>query len=202
MADLISARPRSQVPAPPDPSSPADRHPATACEPTQEKSPGVNGLQADAALVELLFFAYRGFTAEPDAILGRLGFGRAHHRVMHFVTRTPGLRVADLLDILRITKQSLARVLRQLIVEGYVVQKPGTQDRRERLLYPTAKGRLLADQLVRIQIERLEQALAAAGPSANKVAREFLRALVADGDRMRAEGDESRAHKGAQERDV
>lgn len=140
----------------------------------------------DVTLVELLFFAYRGFTAEPDAILARLGFGRAHHRVMHFVTRTPGLRVADLLEILRITKQSLARVLRQLVAEGYIVQRPGTQDRRERLLYPTPKGKLLADQLARIQIQRLEEAVAAAGPDAAQTARDFLLALVAEADRPRA----------------
>ena len=157
---------------------------------------------ADTTLVELLFFAYRGFTAEPDAILGRLGFGRAHHRVMHFVTRSPGLRVADLLEILRITKQSLARVLRQLIVEGYIVQQPGTQDRRERLLYPTQKGRLLADQLVSIQIQKLEQAVDAAGPGADRVARDFLLALVADVDRRRAMGGSAPAARGADDQDV
>lgn len=138
------------------------------------------------ALVELLFFAYRGFTAEPDAILERLGFGRAHHRVMHFVTRSPGLRVADLLEILRITKQSLARVLRQLIAEGYIVQEAGTHDRRERLLYPTAEGQALAEQLAQIQIGRLVRAIGAAGPGAERVARDFLLSLVADADRARA----------------
>lgn len=151
-----------------------------------QPEPAAHSGAGDVTLVELLFFAYRGFTAEPDAILAHLGFGRAHHRVMHFVTRSPGLRVADLLEILRITKQSLARVLRQLVAEGYIVQQPGTQDRRERLLYPTPKGRALADQLARIQIQRLEQAVAAAGPGAAQMARDFLLALVAEADRPRA----------------
>ena len=89
---------------------------------------------------ELLFFAYRDFTGDPDAILKDFGFGRAHHRVLHFVNRHSGLRVADLLDILNITKQSLSRVLKQLIDQGYIVQKAGASDRRERLLYPDRAG--------------------------------------------------------------
>jgi hypothetical protein len=85
---------------------------------------------------ELLFFAYRDFTRDPDAILKDFGFGRAHHRVLHFVNRHSGLRVVDLLDILTITKQSLSRVLKQLIDQGYIVQRAGSSDRRERLLFP------------------------------------------------------------------
>src|SRR5262245_7436647 len=84
------------------------------------------------AYAELLFFAYRDFTRDPDAILSDFGFGRAHHRVLHFVTRHSGLRVADLLDVLKITKQSLGRVLKQLIDKGYIVQRAGSADRRER----------------------------------------------------------------------
>ena len=84
--------------------------------------------------IELLFYAYRDFTAEPDAILARIGFGRAHHRVIHFVGRQPGMTVSELLDILKITKQSLSRVLSQLVQQGYVIQRPGTRDRRPRLL--------------------------------------------------------------------
>src|SRR5262245_1861085 len=95
------------------------------------------------AYVELLFFAYRDFTAEPDAVLAEFGFGRAHHRVLHFVHRRPGLRVADLLDILKITKQSLARVLKELVDQGFIEQRAGAQDRRERLLFPTGKGAVL-----------------------------------------------------------
>jgi DNA-binding MarR family transcriptional regulator len=97
--------------------------------------------QADlVACVELLFFAYRDFTCGPDAVLEEYGFGRAHHRVLHFVHRNPGLRVADLLDILKITKQSLARVLKQLIDKGFIMQRAGNDDRRERRLFVTAKG--------------------------------------------------------------
>src|SRR6201988_2215823 len=85
-------------------------------------------------LIELLFFAYRDFIGDPDDVLVKLGFGRAHHRVLHFVNRNPGMKVAELLEILRITKQSLARVLRQLIREGYILQREGANDRRQRLL--------------------------------------------------------------------
>ncbi len=88
-----------------------------------------------AALVEMLFFAYRDFVADADEMLAELGFGRAHHRVLHFVGRSPGMTVAQLLDILRITKQSLSRVLKDLLEQGYVVQKEGPEDRRQRLLY-------------------------------------------------------------------
>src|SRR6185295_15115808 len=84
--------------------------------------------------VELLFFAYRDFTPEADAVLAEFELGRAHHRVLHFVNRNPGLRVADLLDVLKITKQSLARVLKQLIDEGWITSTAGDQDRRERRL--------------------------------------------------------------------
>src|SRR5262245_34972137 len=117
------------------------------------------------AYVELLFFAYRDFTAEPDAVLAEFGFGRAHHRVLHFVHRRPGLRVADLLDILKITKQSLARVLKELVDQGFIEQRAGAQDRRERLLFPTAKGAVLAAKLAALQIERIRAALAQAGRS-------------------------------------
>src|SRR5213594_1348055 len=85
-------------------------------------------------VVELLFFAYRDFTREADAALAEFGLGRAHHRVLHFVNRHPGLRVADLLEILKITKQSLARVLKQLVDQGWIAQKAGERDRRQRLL--------------------------------------------------------------------
>src|SRR5579885_2604491 len=102
-------------------------------------------------IIELLFFAYRDFVGDPDEVLSRLGFGRAHHRVLHFVNRNPGMKVADLLDILNITKQSLGRVLKQLIDEGYVVQKPGANDRRQRLLYASPAGETLAMKLAGLQ---------------------------------------------------
>ncbi len=127
---------------------------------------------------ELLFFAYRDFTRDPDAILKDFGFGRAHHRVLHFVNRHSGLRVADLLDILNITKQSLSRVLKQLIDKGYIVQRAGSSDRRERLLFPTGKGRALAERLAAPQSVRLAEAIKAAGPGAEALLRRFLEAMV------------------------
>src|SRR5215831_7369698 len=86
-------------------------------------------------IIELLFFAYRDFVGDPDEVLAKFGFGRAHHRVLHFVNRNPGMKVAELLDILKITKQSLGRVLKQLVDQGYVLQKEGANDRRQRLLH-------------------------------------------------------------------
>ncbi len=139
------------------------------------------------ACIELLFFAYRDFTGDPDAVLEQYDFGRAHHRVLHFVNRNPGLRVADLLEILKITKQSLARVLKQLIDEGFIVQRAGEEDRRERLLYATAKGARLADKLAALQVKRIEAAFADAGPGAEEVARRFLFAMIAAEDRPRVE---------------
>ena len=101
-------------------------------------------------------------------MLAKFGFGRAHHRVLHFVNRHPGMKVADLLDVLKITKQSLGRVLKQLVDEGYVVQKEGENDRRQRLLYVTAKGETLAMKLAGLQTERIARALAELGPSAHE----------------------------------
>src|ERR1022692_4137495 len=94
-------------------------------------------------VIELLFFAYRDFVSDPDEVLAKFGFGRAHHRVLHFVNRDPGMKVAELLDILKITKQSLGRVLKQLIDDGYVLQKEGANDRRQRLLFATPTGEAL-----------------------------------------------------------
>ena len=130
------------------------------------------------AFAELLFFAYRDFIRDPDAILQDFGFGRAHHRVLHFVNRHSGLRVADLLDVLKITKQSLGRVLKQLIDKGYIVQRAGSVDRRERQLYPTEAGRALAKRLAAPQLLRLAEALRAAGPGADEVVRNFLEAMI------------------------
>lgn len=137
--------------------------------------------------LELLFFAYRDFTGDPDAILAQYGFGRAHHRVLHFVNRNPGLRVANLLEILKITKQSLARVLKQLIEEGFIVQKAGAEDRRERLLFATPKGTRLAERLTKLQLKRVEDALNAAGPEAEAATRAFLLAMISDADRSQVE---------------
>src|SRR5882672_283339 len=119
-------------------------------------------------LIELLFFAYRDFVGDADEILDKYGFGRAHHRVLHFVNRNPGMKVAELLDILKITKQSLGRVLKQLLDEGYVEQKEGATDRRQRLLYVTAKGEALAMRLAGLQTDRIAHAISELGPNAHE----------------------------------
>lgn len=134
--------------------------------------------------VEAFFFAYRSFTGDPDRILDEIGFGRAHHRVLHFVHRYPGLRVADLLDILQITKQSLGRVLRELIRNGYVTQRSGETDRRERHLYVTESGAALARRLAEPQIEKLKSALASLGEEGNLTVADFLSAMMLDADRV------------------
>ena len=115
-------------------------------------------------------------------MLAKFAFGRAHHRVLHFVNRHPGMKVADLLDVLKITKQSLGRVLKQLVDEGYVVQKEGENDRRQRLLYVTTKGEALAMKLAGLQTARIARALGEFGPNAHEAARRFLVAMIdADG---------------------
>jgi DNA-binding MarR family transcriptional regulator len=136
-------------------------------------------------LIELLFFAYRDFVGDPDEVLIKLGFGRAHHRVLHFVNRNPGMKVADLLDVLKITKQSLGRVLKQLIDDGYIVQKEGDNDRRQRLLYATAAGETLAMKLANLQTARIGRVLAELGPGAREAARRFLAGMIDAEDRDR-----------------
>jgi len=131
----------------------------------------------DFEIIELLFFAYRDFVSDPDAILVKSGFGRAHHRVVHFVNREPGMTVADLLDTLQITKQSLARVLKQLIDSGYIRQVAGPEDRRQRKLYPTKAGRELALALAAPQSRRIEAAFADASPELREGVRMFLRRM-------------------------
>ncbi len=133
-------------------------------------------------LIELLFFAYRDFISDPDEILETYGFGRAHHRVIHFVARNPGIRVASLLDILRITKQSLGRVLRQLVEQEFVSQRTGTTDRRERRLYLTDKGQELARALIAPQLERIMKALDKLGPDSENFYREILYNLINEAD--------------------
>jgi DNA-binding MarR family transcriptional regulator len=136
-------------------------------------------------LIELLFFAYRDFVGDADEVLATLGFGRAHHRVLHFVNRNPGMKVADLLDVLKITKQSLGRVLKQLIDQGYVVQKEGANDRRQRLLSVSPAGEALAMKLAGLQTVRIERVLAELGPSAREAARRFLAGMIDAEDRDR-----------------
>lgn len=116
--------------------------------------------------IELMFFAYRDFTGEADALLADYGLGRAHHRALYFIGRHPDMTVSDLLDILNITKQSLSRVLSQLIDEGYVEQREGAQDRRQRLLRLTLKGRTLEEQVNDLQSKRFAKAYRKCGVGA------------------------------------
>lgn len=109
--------------------------------------------------IELMFFAYRDFVADPDLLLTTHNFGRAHHRVIHFVGRNPGLSIAELLDILQVTKQSLARILRDLIASAHIRQEIGANDRRKRLLYLTASGHRLHENLIAPQIARFTKML-------------------------------------------
>lgn len=169
-----------------DVNAPALRSKPALAESAAARAPRIDDAAHLVAMVELLFFAYRDFVAEPDAVLAELGFGRAHHRVLHFVNRNPGLRVADLLVILKITKQSLARVLKQLVGEGYIEQATGDSDRRERRLHPTERGRVLAERLLGLQTHRLARALTAAGPGAERAAAGFLAGVISPEDRERA----------------
>src|SRR5580704_18434600 len=138
--------------------------------------------------IELLYFAYRDFTAEPDEILAQYDFGRAHHRVIHFVGRHPQMTVGELLGILRITKQSLGRVLGQLVRQGFILQQPGAQDRRQRLLELTPRGRELERQLSEPQRARIAIAYRQAGTAAVEAFRTVLLGIIAaEEDRRRFE---------------
>jgi DNA-binding MarR family transcriptional regulator len=143
-----------------------------------EASPGAPSAALRWDIIELLFFAYRDFVGDADHVLEEFGFGRAHHRVIHFVHRYPGLKVADLLDVLRITKQSLGRVLKQLLDEGYIVQKAGANDRRERLLFATAKGEALVAKLAGLQTDRINSALGELDAAGAETVRQFLRGMI------------------------
>ena len=127
--------------------------------------------------IELLFFAYRDFVADPDRILRQYGVGRAHHRALFFVNRRPGLTVAELLDILKITKQSLARVLKQLIEAGHIVQSEGKFDRRMRMLFPTRQGRNLILELSQPQSRRINSAFDQIDPELREAVSDFLRSV-------------------------
>ena len=143
---------------------------------TRAPAPGQADLHWD--IIELLFFAYRDFVGDADHELEAFGFGRAHHRVLHFVHRYPGLKVADLLDVLRITKQSLGRVLKQLLDEDYIIQKTGNNDRRQRLLYATPKGETLVGKLAGLQTDRINRAIQGIDSAGQEVVRQFLRAMI------------------------
>ncbi len=131
--------------------------------------------------IELMFFAYRDFTADPDRILEEFGYGRAHHRALHFVARRPGLTVQGLLDILRVTKQSLNRVLRQLIADGMVESRIGREDRRQRLLSLTPKGASLEARLSEAQRARVRRAYSEAGVEAVAGFRRVLERMIDGG---------------------
>lgn len=128
--------------------------------------------------IEAMFFAYRGFTADPDRILQEKGLGRAHHRALHFIRRHPGTTVNNLMNVLGVTKQSLNRVLRALIDEGLVESRIGKRDKRERNLTLTEAGAALEHDLSTAQRERMRQAYLAAGPGAVQGFRKVLEAMM------------------------
>ena len=140
-----------------------------------------DGAEPEAApmydLIELFYFAYRDFVGDADRLLEAFGFGRAHHRVLHFVARRPGLTIAELLDILAITKQSLNRVLKELVAQDFIEARAG-EDRRQRRLYATTKGEDLALQLARAQTRRFAAAMRSLGPSAKDDAAGFLLEMI------------------------
>lgn len=142
---------------------------------------------------DLLFFAYRDFTGAADVILDELGLGRAHHRALHFIGRNPGLPVSELLALLRITKQSLARVLSVLVAQGHVAQTPGRSDRRQRLLALTPKGQALERRLFERQRERLLTAYREAGPGSVEGFRRVMRGIMDPAARQYLDGAEARA---------
>lgn len=138
-------------------------------------------------LIELLFFAYRDFVGDADRLLETLRFGRAHHRVLHFVHRNPGLTIAELLDILRITKQSLNRVLKELLDERFVEARTGAADRRQRLLFLTPKGNALALELSVLQSQRFTRVLGELPQGAQQAAQQFFLAMIEPEERPRVE---------------
>jgi DNA-binding MarR family transcriptional regulator len=143
-------------------------------------------------LIELLFFAYRDFVGDADRLLEAYGFGRAHHRVLYFVSRRPGLTIAELLEILRITKQSLNRVLRELVEKNFVEIRAGVLDRRRRQLYATGEGERLAVRLAQVQTRRFASAINQLGDYGLESARVFLAAMV---DPQSPSGDRSNGGK-------
>jgi len=141
-------------------------------------------------LIELFFFAYRDFVGDADRLLEAYGFGRAHHRILYFVSRRPGLTIAELLEILRITKQSLNRVLRELIDKNIIESRAGAMDRRRRQLYATPEGERLALRLAEVQTRRFASALDKLGGSGLRLATAFLTAMVDPAERAPNSSDE------------
>lgn len=180
----VRDKPAASPPAPPRRAAPA-RGEGRPDRPARDTATAETPQATFLEMLELFFFAYRDFVADPDAILAEYGFGRAHHRVLHFVDRNPGLSVAELLDILKITKQSLARVLKDLVESGHIESRPGASDRRQRLLHTTPKGRALARSLALPQIGRIAAVFQALGPDGAKRARDFLRLMIDADERPR-----------------
>ncbi|MCY4305378.1 MAG: MarR family transcriptional regulator [Aestuariivita sp.] len=135
--------------------------------------------------IEAMYFAYRGFTADPDRILEPLGYGRAHHRAIHFINRSPGTTINNLLSVLGVTKQSLNRVLRTLIRDELVVRRVGKTDKRERHLFLTDNGKMLETRLSNVQHQRMRCAYREAGPNAVIGFRQVLEAMM-DQDLLRS----------------
>jgi DNA-binding MarR family transcriptional regulator len=142
-----------------------------------------DGRPPDYEMIELMFFAYRDLVGDADHLLENFGLGRAHHRLLHFVNRRPGLTIAELLDILKITKQSLNRVLKDMLDQNYVVVCPGENDRRQRLLFPTQRGEALAFDVARLQSKRFCRVFAQLPHGARAEASEFLLALINEAEK-------------------
>ena len=153
-----------------------------------KSGPTIAGASPMYDLIELFFFAYRDFVGDADRLLETYRFGRAHHRVLHFVSRQPGLTIAELLEILKITKQSLNRVLKELIAESFIEARAGAQDRRHRQLHTTAKGARLAKDLALLQTRRFSNAMDALGEGGRERAIAFLLAMIDEHERDRVVG--------------
>ena len=154
----------------------------------EDRPPAVGAASAPAPmydLIEMLFFAYRDFVGDADRVLESYAFGRAHHRVLHFVHRQPGLSIAELLEILKITKQSLNRVLKDLLDQGFVEARAGESDRRQRQLHATPAGCRLALQLAQVQTQRFGRALDSLGAGSREWAKAFLLAMIDPGERRK-----------------
>ena len=175
-------------------------NPATVARASPVPSPEASDPAPMFDMIELMFFAYRDFVGDADRLLEAYRFGRAHHRVLHFVYRRPGLTVAELLDILKITKQSLNRVMKDLLDGGFIEMRSGASDRRQRLLYAAPKGAELALDLARLQSRRFRTALEGLPPRARAQAADFLLAMVEPTERAKvkrpARPHEARAEAG------
>ncbi len=147
--------------------------------------PGAAASSIPYELIELFFFAYRDFVSDPDRLLAELNFGRAHHRVLHFVDRNPGLTIAELLDILKITKQSLNRVLKELVEQEFIEVRTGHADRRQRHLHSTLRGRNLAGKLAEVQGQRIRSALGLGSAHMQPSVEAYLTALIDPQERKR-----------------